>query len=119
MTEDEVRQLIAAKNCDAFDLDTVCLRCSYTWGKHIPYLGGACADPNNCTILLGTFFLPRGVIANPNLVSVKLNYPIKYHALPPKENTTAEIPDWKRWRNDQPGCCPCGITRADCWIHKD
>lgn len=35
-----------------------------------------------------------------------------------KPTEATSIPDWKRWRNDQPGHCPCGIARQDCWIHK-
>jgi hypothetical protein len=26
--------------------------------------------------------------------------------------------DWKVWRNDAPGCCPCGVIKSQCDYHK-
>ncbi len=27
--------------------------------------------------------------------------------------------EWRKWRNDQPGECPCGINRQQCTYHKE
>ena len=114
MTVDEAKNLIASKGHNAFDLDEICARCGGTWG-HDHLVDGSCISPfSSCGGALSTTFFPKNQIST-----------IIYSDGPPTitspvvEAKKEDMPDWKRWRNDQPGCCPCGISRLDCWIHKD
>jgi hypothetical protein len=105
LTEDEVRDLIAIKGHAAFSNSTICARCSGTWGHDHLLPEGRCVDPwSGCGVLLTTFY----PMVSPSQSASNIDTP----------NKQEEVPEWKKWRNDQPGNCPCGIAKQDCWIHK-
>jgi hypothetical protein len=106
LTDQEVQQLFDQQGNYAFPFKKLCARCGAEWIIHFDV-----NCPNGTTT-----FLPVEESAS---TSVCIEQSGGCGSCNDCAKKTEEIPEWKKWRNDQPGNCACGIVREDCWIHKD
>lgn len=114
LTDQEVIDLFNANGAWAFHFEKLCSRCGEKWISHINM---------KCQAYPFTTFMP---VNDPQVNGCEgcgtSCDGCKGHAN--KDSTTTptttkeEMPEWKRWRNDKPGECPCGMPRENCWIHR-
>jgi len=109
LTDQEVETQYDMQGAYAYPFSKICVRCGEAWVRHT----GICC-PN-----ASTTFLPRE------------DYPTNgcdgcgsscdgCKSSSESEEPKDDIPEWKKLRDAtrQPGHCPCGIAREDCWIHR-
>jgi hypothetical protein len=90
-----------------------CINCGRYWIDHI---GWRCPTSNR----LSTSFSRLPSVSRFLTQAMIDSLPTSYVAAPaPATAKTADdSDDWRAWRHNAPGDCPCGIRRQDCDYHR-
>lgn len=134
MTDKDVADLIAAKKGKAFKSNCECSRCGNVWLEHDWRNPASCYDAK--LNALSTTFMPVVKVPAPvtnthntnspmNLINghIWIDHPGTYipkNLKPIAKKATADIADWKTWRdvNRKSDECACGMKRELCDYHR-
>lgn len=114
-----------SESCPAKRLED-CLNCAQSWGQH---RGWSCTRTRLSFYEIGVSTeryetqSMRDSLSHPKVpIIVAQQKPKGWDSLSTPKAPTAkaetDLSDWRAWRNQAPGECPCGIVKTMCDYHR-